>query len=52
MAGTLAEFVDEIRERNRVLLDGRPEKDPGNFKTESNFAAKPSSSHRTWWTAR
>lgn len=40
MAGTFAEFVDEIRERNRILLDGRPEKDPGNFKTEPNFAGE------------
>ncbi|MBX9822588.1 MAG: Fic family protein [Afipia birgiae] len=37
MAGSFAEFVDEIKERNRILLDGRPEKDPGNFKTEPNF---------------
>lgn len=40
MAGTFAEFVDEIRERNRILLDGRPEKEPGNFKTEPNYAGE------------
>jgi len=38
MASSIAEFVDEIKERNRMLLDGRPEKDPGNFKTEPNSA--------------
>jgi hypothetical protein len=38
MAGSFVEFVDEIKERNRLLLDGRPEKDPGKFKAEPNFA--------------
>jgi hypothetical protein len=38
MAGSFAEFVDEIKERNRLLFDARPERDPGNFKTEPNFA--------------
>lgn len=37
MAGSFAEFVDEIKERNRTLMDARPEKDPGNFKTEPNY---------------
>jgi hypothetical protein len=37
MAGSFAEFVDEIKERNRMLMGVRPEKDPGNFKTEPNY---------------
>jgi hypothetical protein len=52
MAGTFAEFVDEIRERNRILLDGRPEKDPGNFKTEPNYAGETEFVAPNWWTAR
>ena len=31
MADSVAAFIDEIKERNRILMDGRPEKDPGNF---------------------
>lgn len=38
MAASYEQFQEEIRERNRSLLDGRPEKDPGNFKTEPNSA--------------
>jgi hypothetical protein len=38
MAADYRQFEDEIREQNRILLDGRPEKDPGNFKTEPNSA--------------
>jgi hypothetical protein len=38
MAGSFAEFVDEIKERNRLLFDARPERDPGKFKTDPNFA--------------
>jgi hypothetical protein len=38
MAATFEEFVDEIRERNHLLLDARPEKDPGQFKTDANRA--------------
>lgn len=38
MAASFGQFVDEIKERNRTLMDGRPEKDPGNFKTEPNSA--------------
>ncbi|MGY3610956.1 MULTISPECIES: Fic family protein [unclassified Bradyrhizobium] len=38
MASSYVQFEEEIRERNRILLDGRPEKDPGNFKTEPNSA--------------
>lgn len=37
-ATTSAELIDEIRERNRVLLDARPEKRPGQFKEEPNRA--------------
>jgi hypothetical protein len=36
--GTFDEFVDEIRERNRLLLDARPEKSPGVFKEDPNRA--------------
>jgi hypothetical protein len=38
MAGTFEEFVDEIRERNHLLLDARPEKEPGRFKVDANRA--------------
>jgi Fic/DOC family len=38
MADSVAAFIDEIKERNRTLMDGRPEKDPGNFKKEPNYA--------------
>ncbi|QOZ23820.1 Fic family protein [Bradyrhizobium sp. CCBAU 51753] len=38
MADSFAAFVDEIKERNRILMDARPEKDPGNFKKEPNYA--------------
>ncbi len=38
MADSYEQFEEEIRERNRTLLDGRPEKNPGNFKTEPNSA--------------
>lgn len=38
MASSYAQFGEEIRERNRILLDGRPEKDPGNFKADPNSA--------------
>lgn len=37
-ASSYQQFEDEIRGRNRILLDGGPEKDPGNFKTEPNSA--------------
>jgi hypothetical protein len=32
------EFLDEIRERNSLLLDARPEMEPGLFKTDPNRA--------------
>ncbi|MCC8978559.1 Fic family protein [Bradyrhizobium acaciae] len=38
MADSFAAFVDEIKERNRILMDARPEKDPGSFKKEPNYA--------------
>ncbi|MCS4089421.1 Fic family protein [Rhizobium sp. BK176] len=38
MSTTFDEFVDEIRERNHLLLDARPEKEPGQFKTDANRA--------------
>lgn len=38
MADSVAAFVDEIKECNRILMDARPEKDPGNFKKEPNYA--------------
>lgn len=37
-ASTAAEFLDEIRERNRLLLDARPDKRPGLFKVDANMA--------------
>ena len=38
IASTADEFIDELRERNARLLDARPEKMPGQFKTEANSA--------------
>ena len=38
MASTAGEFMDEIRERNRQLLDARPDMKPGQFKDEPNRA--------------
>nr|WP_250807438.1 Fic family protein [Neorhizobium tomejilense] len=38
MATTFEAFADEIRERNHLLLDARPEKVPGQFKTDPNRA--------------
>jgi hypothetical protein len=38
MASTFDEFTEEIRERNHLLLDARPEKEPGQFKTDANRA--------------
>lgn len=37
-AGSFQEFIDEIRERNSLLMEGRPEKQPGAFKTDANRA--------------
>ena len=37
-ARAFPEFVAEIEERNRQLLEGRPEKLPGRFKTDPNRA--------------
>lgn len=38
MASSSVEFMDEIRQRNRILLDMRPEKSPGQFKSDANRA--------------
>ena len=37
-AATASEFMDEVKERNRSLLDSRPDRSPGLFKTEPNLA--------------
>ncbi len=37
-AASVQEFLDEISERNRVLLAARPEKSPGVFKRDPNSA--------------
>lgn len=37
-SNSVAEFIDEIRARNRALMDARPEKRPGEFKVEANAA--------------
>lgn len=39
VAATADEFFELLRERHRVLLAGRPEKRPGEFKLQPNFAA-------------